>query len=300
MPYRFRRISYREICQKLVEANDWLRSLGIETNDTRFSRIVELNSEIADHHEIDRIPELLSTHDNLELWYAITEAKSFINVYHALQNQQSHLVPRSKLRKILEGPFFPWEEDSSIANIESRNTLFELETAAILNNAGGNITGYDDVDFDFCDIHFNVQCKRFHSEGNVSHNIRSAVDQFTTRMGTGSNIKGILSFSIDKLTGREGEILDVNSSDEINRPLDDLLNTFIHSFRDNWRNILNINIIGLIIIVHVVSIINQEDSTKLLIASRKIGFDIIPDNVLIQAHSYELIRDLGGRISSTM
>jgi len=99
MPYKFRRISYREICQELINTENWLQSLGIKTNNTRFSGILELNIEIADHHERNRIPELLSTRDNLELWYAIIEAKSFINIYHALHDQQSHSAPISKLKK---------------------------------------------------------------------------------------------------------------------------------------------------------------------------------------------------------
>ena len=96
----------------------------------------------------------------------------------------------------MKGHFSPWHENSLLENIESRNTLFELETAAILENAGENIIGYDDINFDFCDIHFNVQCKRFHSKRNISHNIQGAINQFNTRGKTTHNLIGILSFSI--------------------------------------------------------------------------------------------------------
>ena len=80
MSYRFRRISYGEICQKLIDTKNWLRSLGIGTNNTRFPKILEFNIEIKNHYETNRLPELLSTHDNLELWYATVNIKSFINI----------------------------------------------------------------------------------------------------------------------------------------------------------------------------------------------------------------------------
>ncbi|MBU1766579.1 MAG: hypothetical protein KJ648_00525, partial [Candidatus Omnitrophica bacterium] len=233
-------------------------------------------------------------HGNLKLYFALTEASSFIQIYKAFKDQKSHVHPRTKLKKMLKGPYYSWEEDVKGGNIEPRNTLFELEVASKLKNAGAQLTRFDDVDFIFKKVEFNVQCKRLHSKMKVEDNISEATAQFYKRMKSRPNLKGIICLSIDKLTGKENMFLKVKSPDEIRLKLDTIENSFLDKYRALWHNLVNINILAVLIFVHIVAII-EEQPHDLLTSCCDIAFDVIPIKG-IQTVDYNLIAEMGKRL----
>jgi hypothetical protein len=152
----FNRVGFYEILSKTEEAEKWLAGMGIATTKGRFREILDLNQTILDHKKRNDIEGLLKTHDTVQLYYALTEAFAFGEIHDAFKNEKSHILRRSQLKKMIGGPFLPWDEP--VEGDNARNTLFELETAAKLKTTGMTILGFDDVDFVFGKTQFNVQC----------------------------------------------------------------------------------------------------------------------------------------------
>jgi len=298
MTSSFKRITYENQFSKLEKAEYWLDHMGIEIENTRFSEILRLNRLIVENQKQGTLNSLIEEYGNLKLWYALTEASSFIQIYEAFEKEKSHIHRRAKLKKMLGGPFLPWDENQEANNIESRNTLFELETAAEIKKAGGKIIGFDDVDFIFKKTKFNVQCKRLHSEGNIKHNIEKAEGQFYRKMRKKDNLKGIIALSIDKVVGKEEMMLKVRSPHEVNPFLSKISNDFLNQYRKIWNSSVNINILGVLLFVHVVATI-EEEPYDLLTTCREIAFDVIPRQNFYQINDYNLIKELGIRMQGT-
>jgi len=209
--------------------------------------------DLDEYYNANNIDKLIDKHGNLKLWTALTDAVAFVDIYEAFKDQDSQKRPIGKLKKIIEGPFFSWEEDTNANNIEARNTLFELEAAARLKKCGAEITGFDDVDFLFDNVKFNAQCKRFHSKKNVEYNVDKAAEQFAKKMGDGEAAKGIICLSLDKLTGIEDKILKVDSSEEIRAHLSNIFKHFTENHGYTWHNLININILAVLVFVHAIA-----------------------------------------------
>lgn len=298
MVFSFDRVPFDVQYQKLEKTGQWLNSIGIKTENTRFDEVLQLNKEIVEHYQKRLVGDLIENYGKLRLWSALTEASSFIEVFEAFKKQKSHIHPRGKLKKMLEGPYHSWDEDVHESNIEGRNTLFELEAASKFKNSGAKITGFDDVNFIFKKNKFNVQCKRLHSEKMVSDNIAEAATQFYKRMRSKPRLKGIICLSIDKLTGTEDMILKVKSPIEIKPKLEILSNTFLSKYKARWHNLLNTNILAVLIFVHVIAAI-EEEPHDLLTTCRDIAFDVIPRQNFIQLSDYNLTVQLGQRLQAT-
>lgn len=295
MTFTFNRVTFEDQFQKLEKAGHWLNSIGVVTENTRFDEILRLNKEIVEHYKKNLVEELIEKQGNLKLWFALIEASSFIEIHEAFKGQGSHVHPRGKLKKILEGPYHSWDEDVHVGNIEPRNTLFELEAASKFKKSGAKITGFDDVDFVFKKTKFNVQCKRLHSEKKVKDNLSEATAQFYKKMKSRPNLKGIICLSIDKLTGKEEMILKVNSPNEIRPKLAVISTSFLTKYRSLWHNFVNTNILAVLIFVHIVATI-QEQPYNLLTTCCDIAFDVIPYQNFFQIADYNLIVELGERL----
>jgi len=299
MTFAFNRVGFEDQFQELEKTGQWLNRIGVKTENTRFDELLRLNKEIVEHQKKSLIEELIQKHDVMKLWFALTEATSFIGIHDAFKDQESHLHPRSKLKKMLEGPYYSWDEDVFVNNIDPRNTLFELETASKFKNVGAKITGFDDVDFVFKKTKFNVQCKRLHSEKKVRDNLSEAADQFCKRMKIRPSVKGIICLSIDKLTGREGMILKVNYPDEVRPKLADISTSFLAKYGTLWHNFINTNILAVLIFIHVVAVI-KETPYDLLTTCRDIALDVIPRQNFYQLADYNLTVELGERLQGAL
>jgi len=292
----FNRIRFDETLYELEESEKWLKSLGIDITQSRFSEILNLNRNIVDHQKRNDIDGLLKNHDNVLLYFALTEASAFVEIHDAFKSEKSHLLRRSQLKKIIGGPFFAWDEPAEGDN--ARNTLFELETAAKLKKTGVEIRGFDDVDFIFERTQFNIQCKRIHSQQKISDNIKDAADQFCQKLNFNPSTKGIICLSIDKLSGKEKMFLKAKNEHEIGQTLGHLSGNFIKTYRDLWQNLLNINILGAFVFVHVIAIM-EEEPFDLLTTCRNIDLDIIPQREYFQITDYNLMRKLADKLGGT-
>lgn len=83
MAFNFERISFEKQFEYLVNTKEWLKIIGIDTINTRFEKIYNLNNIIVEHYNNNSLNHLLEEHDKLELSLALIDASSFINVYNA-------------------------------------------------------------------------------------------------------------------------------------------------------------------------------------------------------------------------
>jgi hypothetical protein len=249
MAFNFERITFEKQFEQIDNTKKWLRKIGTKTNNTRFEKIYNYNKKIVEHYKNNTIHQIIEEYDNIELSIALLDASSFIRIYQAFKDDKNHIYPRLKLKRILEGPYSSWEEDPLKGDNENRNILFELETAAFFKKAGIEIIGFDDVDFNFEGMGFNIQCKRIFSLKRIETNISESANQFTNRAKSQENIKGIICLSIDKLLNKEKFTLKVKALDEIKHQLEQLVIEFTNKYERLWNKFLNINILAVFFIL---------------------------------------------------
>lgn len=297
MAFISERIKFEEQFEYLDKTKQWLKNIGINTSNTRFENIYNLINKIVEYSSKNILNELIEQHDKLELSLALVDAISFIKIYKAFKNEKNHIYPRQKLKKILEGPYYSWEEDPMKGDNENRNILFELETAAFFKKAGVEIIGFDDNDFYFEGKIFNVQCKRIFSEKKFQDNLDEAVVQFNRKWGAQPDLKGIICISIDKLIGLEEFVIKIKNMDQIKGTFHKDVISFGKKYRNKFNKIVNINMLAVFLFFHGCAIL-EEEPHDLLINCVEIEGNIIPSRDLTQFSDYYLIEKLAEKINA--
>jgi len=293
----FNKIDYELILELLNETKNWLNDIQLSTNGTRFIEILEYVELICDSHKKNEVQELVGTYDNEILWYALLESGAFIEIYQAFKNLKSHQIPRAKIVDILSGPFLPKDEDPKAQNIHSRNTLFELQMAAKMNNAGIEVIGFDDIDFILDKEQFNAQCKRIHSIKRIEENVQKAYDQIKNRLKDNENQKAIICISIDKISEKDGKLLKVKEVNNIAPEMKRITYDFIETYKKYWRNFVDIRLIATLVYFQAAAII---EDLNLLTRCHQIEIDqiAIPENQ--QSKEFALILSMGEKLRKAM
>lgn len=291
-------ITFEEQLSILENCSKWLAQIGINITNTRFEKILTLLRVIVDHYKQDNVSELFNKYSEATLFYVLTDATSFVELFHFLKDKKNHEIPRKKLKDSINGPILPWEEKTEQGTSHSRNTIFELETAILFHKSGFEIKDFDDVRFLFDNYTFNVQCKRIHSPKRIADNVKQAATQISKQTGNKSKVKGIIFLCIDKLTETEDAILEVNHENEVEPHLHKLTREFIQTYNHLWQNLININIIGTAIFVKILANIKHDHKSMLTICRHRM-LDIIPDRNY-QPHDYLLIKKLSAKLGSSL
>lgn len=297
MPYDFSEMKVERELTILEQLSQWLIRTGITINGTRYFELIELLRVIVDHYKKSEISQLLNKYDEATLWVALTDATAFVRIYLGFKDIKSHCLPRAKLKEMLDGPLLPWNESPDVSNIHARNTLFELEMAAWFKRAGLEVTNYDDAQFDFMDHTFNIQCKRIHSPKRIGENVASAVSQITKRMDSQARTRGLICLCIDKISEKEGWILEVDDHRSIPHFLDRIAKDFIMSHNHLWQRVLNIHVLGTLVVFNALALIKGAPD-PMLTHCRQTTLDIIPDNTPYQQYDYRLVKELSARLNT--
>ena len=286
MSSTFDKIDFDIILKRLIETRDWLSSIQLNPNESRFSDILEHVNLICDYLGKNKAQDLVDHFDNEILWYALLESRAFLDIHQAFNELKSHQIPRAKLVEILKGPFLPKDEDPKAQNIHSRNTLFELQIAAKFNNAGIEVIGFDDIDFILDEQQFNAQCKRIHSLKRIEENVQKAYKQIQSRLKNNENHRAIICISIDKLAQKDGKILRVKESKDITPELVKITSDFIETYKKYWQNFIDIRLIATLVYFQAAAIV---EDLNLLTRCHQIEIDpiAIPEN--LQSREYALI-----------
>lgn len=111
MTHTFNKIKFGEQLTILEDCNKWMTKIGINVKDTRFENILILLRIIVDHYKQKRVKELMQKYNEAILFYVLTDATTFTELFHFFREKKSHEIPRRKLTESINGPILPWEEE---------------------------------------------------------------------------------------------------------------------------------------------------------------------------------------------
>ena len=65
MSFTFDKTNYATQCQELEQVGAWLTKIGIETENTRFAEVLQINNEVFEHYNSDCLDKLIDKHGNI-------------------------------------------------------------------------------------------------------------------------------------------------------------------------------------------------------------------------------------------
>ena len=185
---------------------------------------------------------------NKETYYGLSDGAAFGRIAREIPKVGPNLLPRSKLRTILEGPLFPSEEQPGDESVNARNVFTELELAADFSEKGIQPTGFDDLQFEFESVRFSVQCKRLHSPRRIEDNILSAYAQLQRNLATDQD-RGFIGLSVERVLGIDDKILRLEPGHDLSAIVSDLINEFRRAHQSIWLNFIDTRVVGILVIV---------------------------------------------------
>ena len=236
---------------ELNECIEWLKKLNIKQPEgSRLLGIVKyLELILKSRKENDA--RVLDKYDSYELYYAYYEAISFMKIKRAFYNFKSDQLRRHDLKEILRGPFKPIDEESGSGNVNTRNKLFELELAAIIQNGKSKlvkVAGFDDIRLKVNSKIVFIECKRLVSlrKEQVIQNIIRAAKQLGEKI-IDKKSAGIIGLAIEKILSLD-QIFEFSNQDEAFQFLNTKVSEWIsESGKEIWRVINDRRIIGVIV-----------------------------------------------------
>jgi len=236
---------------ELKECIEWFTNLNIKQHeDSRLLWIVRYLEEILKSRK-EKNARILDKYDPYELFYAYYEAISFLKIKRAFYNFRSDQLRRHDLKEILRGPFKPIDEESGSGNVNTRNKLFELELAAIIQNGKNElvkVVGFDDIRLKVNSKIVFIECKRLVSlrKEQVFENIIRAAKQLGEKI-TDKKSAGIVGLAIEKILSFD-RIFEFSNQDEALQFLNTKVSEWIsENGNEIWRIITDRRIIGIIV-----------------------------------------------------
>jgi hypothetical protein len=248
MPARFAPRTFAQILQDVEEASTWYRGLGIETAGTRLEAIEGVVRELLADLDTQAPEDTVARWSNERTYYALTDGMGFGRIARAMSKVGPNLLPRQKLRTILEGPLFLADEQPGDESVNARNVFTEFELAADFSEKGIQPVGFDDLQFEFEGVAYAVQCKRLHSKSRVRENIDGAYRQLQGNLRSDQH-RGLIGLSIDKILGLDKMILHLERAEDLNDEVRTQLDKFRAAYQTTWLNFIDTRVIGLLLIL---------------------------------------------------
>lgn len=241
-------INYIDLHNEFVEVEKWLNNRSIATNKSTFDEVKLRLRDLASYHEKGQLKEIITPENSKYYVAALLNSIAYINIKKEFMHLKDHELPRRALRTSLQAPFFINDESPSLNNIDSRNTLFELELASRILRNDIKVINFDDFTFEFKEKNFNVQCKRIFSKARIGNNISKAYEQLACRLQD-HNDRGIIALSLEKVTDGFDGILQINDINHLQCHLDKAAGDFIKNHKHHWEIFIDQRVIGLFLIL---------------------------------------------------
>lgn len=201
----------RTIGQIIVDikgAIDWYRALGISTAGTRLKSMLDYAGKVLNPITPGFQPLGVDTTEE-DAYYVLTDGAGFGQIVSEISKVGPNLLPRRTLRDILSGPIAASYEDPRSS--DSRNKFVELELAASLSPAGEfEITGFDDLKFEFEGCRYMVECKRPSRNGRLDARMQKAYEQLRSKLECSTD-RGIVAVAVEKVLGLDGRVHNLDS-----------------------------------------------------------------------------------------
>lgn len=236
---------YSDLVKKSKQFLEWLYVRNIKTQETRLEKLFHnLNLINKAFKEGIAVIKHLSEEEYI---FTLLESKSLFSVYDQFHTYPNNFVSNKKLKEIISGPYLPGDEESGNANVNPRNTLFELEFAAFVHSYGFRIIGFDDLVFEYKDKQLFVECKRIISNNRLEANITKAVTQLENKINC-QNSFGLIAISLDKYFNLDKKMLLINDLNIVQKEAWKLCDVFVKGNKVLLNSIHNSKIIGCILV----------------------------------------------------
>lgn len=247
---RFSLLPFGQVLTGIREARSWYQDvLGISTSGTRLELIENKTSELlAELNSAAAPEELVERWSNTDTYYTLSDGAGFGKICREIRRVGPNLLPRRTLRTILEGPLSPRDENPGDATVNARNSFAELELAADFSEKGVVPTGFDDLQFRFRGVNYEVQCKRLMSPNRVGDNIERAYQQLQRRMASDYD-RGLIVLTAERILGLDGRILRVERDTDLTSEVHRLIEEFRTTFGSPWWDFVDTRVVGLVIVL---------------------------------------------------
>jgi hypothetical protein len=166
-----------QIVLDIKRAYDWYANIGISPVGTRLQEIHDYVTYQLFNTATPEAKALEAGAGDEDTYYALIDGASFGQIATEISKLPSHLLPRSTLRDVLKGPLATSKEEAG-PTADPRNKFVELELAAHLSSAGFELLGFDDLEFEFENHRYRVECKRPSHKGNSTTTLRKPTVSF--------------------------------------------------------------------------------------------------------------------------
>jgi hypothetical protein len=119
------------------------------------------------------------------------------------------------------------------------------------------ITKFDDINFEFENFRFCIQCKRPQGGSSLGRNIEDAYDQLKTTMFQ-KDSRGLIAISVEKVLDIDDKVLPISGSAEIETAVDVKISDFVIKHNSTWASILHKNVLALLPVFRFISMLEPR------------------------------------------
>lgn len=267
------------ILKQIQEVDAWFKNNSINTKSTRFEIILDNLDQITK----TSINDFIKKYGFEIYFYTALSAITFIDIFKGFSIYKGSL-PKKKLNECLSGPLIPSDEILGDANVNPRNTFFELEIASRMMLCGFKVNGFDDVNLNFEKYKFFIECKRLLSKSNITYNIENAYDQLSKKLSN-TNDRGIIALAFDRSYSLNDKLLDSNNFNDINYKLNQIGDVFIRDNAHVWNAFLNLKVIGILLFITFGTVYKEYKilySNQMCLISLRSDIQVFDKNLLLR------------------
>ena len=255
----------------MVEMTSWLEGIGIKSTGTRIDTI---KADLESFHPLSSFDSRFFSGSPInKSFYAFSDANSFSRIYRSFKKLKQDHLPKAKIREMLTGPQYSYEEIKGDPNINPRSTQFELEMASSLIDGGCMLQNFEDVTVAYNNFKVSLQCKRPFDFRNVKSSIESAYSQLNKNNNLAQfNNRGFIVLSVEKMYGFDSTVESLAHPQDIDIKIHRLAQEFISDYKSTWTSLLNKNLIGILLMFKIM-------------ASHKTETDTVHSEALIQSET---------------
>ncbi len=217
----------------LDQALTWLGALGIQPNQTRFSKYREILGTVCEHRMAGTLDKLRLVVPLEQYRIAFIESTDLVAIGKTFKRIPGSRF-REKVRDAITGPVHPSDEKKS--GSKARDFLFELSVAALFRNREFPVLTCTDKDLvtRMSGHTLLVECKRPQSKNKVRRSIEKATGQLMMHFknsNRGAMLRGLIVLDISIVMNPQRMFVNGDSDEAIEAEMHALFARFHDEFK---------------------------------------------------------------------
>lgn len=252
--------TYIQASEKLDEACDWLKSIGVDYSRTRVGRYKSILSCLAKHQDAGTLDDFFIEYSFEEWVNATHEVAELERIYEGLGSNRDQSLSRRLSDAIKGHELYILDSDDR----SGRDFGFELAIAAKFSRAGFPVDfGHDaDIKVNIEGADFFVECKRLKSEKKINKRIKEGLKQLHKRYVKSVqpiSSRGMLAISIGKILNSELGLLEGEDSNEVGLKAFSHNRKFIENYGGLWQGTKDKRTLGVVVVQDSPAMLTQND-----------------------------------------